>query len=71
MRNYLTLPTLIIFAVLTYGCADPAANKTKATVGNAQSESNSPKPAGAEKLLISPENSKVEFVAAKVTTRLS
>ena len=67
MRNYLTLPTLIIFAVLTYGCADPAANKTKATVGNAQSESNSPRPAGAEKLVISPENSKVEFVAAKVT----
>src|SRR5712671_746056 len=67
MRNYLTLPTIIIFAVLTYGCADPAANKTKATVGNAQSESNSPKPAGAEKLVISPDNSKVEFVAAKVT----
>ncbi len=67
MRNYLTFATLIILAALTYGCADPAANKTKATVGNAQSESTSPQPAGAEKLVISPENSKVEFVAAKVT----
>ena len=67
MRNYLTFASLIILAAITYGCADPAANKPKATVGNAQSESNSTKPAGAEKLVISPENSKVEFVAAKFT----
>ena len=66
MRNYLTL-VLMILAALTFGCADPAANKPKATVGNAQSESNSSKSAAAEKLIISPENSKVEFVAAKVT----
>lgn len=66
MRNYLTA-ALIILAGLAYGCADPAANKTRATVTNAAPESNSAKPAGAEKLVISPENSKVEFVAAKVT----
>src|SRR6266550_175501 len=66
MRSYLTV-VLTILAALTYGCADPAANKTKATVTNAQSESNTSKPVGAEKLVISPENSKVEFVAAKVT----
>jgi len=66
MRSYLIL-VLIILAALTYGCADPAANKTKATVTNAQSESTPAKAAGAEKLVISPENSKVEFVAAKVT----
>jgi polyisoprenoid-binding protein YceI len=66
MRSYLSV-VLIILAALTYGCADPAANKTKATVTNAQPESTPAKPAGAEKLVISPENSKVEFVAAKVT----
>jgi polyisoprenoid-binding protein YceI len=66
MRGYLIV-VLLILAALTYGCADPAANKTKATVGNAQTESNTSKPVGGEKLVISPENSKVEFVAAKVT----
>jgi polyisoprenoid-binding protein YceI len=54
-------------ALLTYGCANPAANKPKATVANAAPESGGSKPAGAETLVISPENSKVEFVAAKVT----
>jgi len=50
-----------------FGCADPAANKPKASVANAAPESNSSQPAAAEKLVISPETSKVEFVAAKVT----
>lgn len=66
MRGYLTA-SLLILATLTYGCADPAANKTKATVSNAQSDSKTSQPAGAERLVITPENSKVEFVAAKVT----
>ena len=56
-----------MIVALAQACADPAANKTKATVTNAQAESNTSKPAGAEKLVISPDNSKVEFVAAKVT----
>ena len=67
MRRYLTVVFIVILAALTYGCANPAANKPKATVANAEPESNSSKPAGAERLVISPENSKVEFVAAKVT----
>lgn len=67
MRRYLTIVILIFIALLTYGCANPAANKPKATVANAGPESSSAKPAGAETLVISPENSKVEFVAAKVT----
>jgi polyisoprenoid-binding protein YceI len=66
MRGYLTA-ALLILAAVTFGCADPAANKSKATVSNAKSESNTPQSAGAEKLFISPDNSKVEFVAAKVT----
>jgi polyisoprenoid-binding protein YceI len=57
----------MFFAALMYSCANPAANKPKATVANAAPESDSAKPANAETLVISPENSKVEFVAAKVT----
>lgn len=66
MRSYLTI-AIIILAALTHSCANPAANKTKATVGNAQPESSAAQPAAAETLIISPDNSKVEFVAAKVT----
>jgi polyisoprenoid-binding protein YceI len=59
---------LMIVAALSFGCAaNPADDKTKATVGNAAQESNSPKPAATETLAITPENSKVEFVASKVT----
>ncbi len=67
MRGYLTMVILILSALLTFGCANPAANKPRATVANAAPESDSAKPANAETLVISPENSKVEFVAAKVT----
>src|SRR6266571_6448011 len=63
------LLTLLIFTttLLTFGCANPAANKPKASVSNAAPETNSAKPAGAETLPISPDNSKIDFVAAKVT----
>lgn len=67
MRNHLTITMLILVALLTFGCANPAANKPKATIANAAPESDAAKPANAETLVISPENSKVEFVAAKVT----
>jgi polyisoprenoid-binding protein YceI len=67
MRRYLTIIIVILSALLTFGCANPAANKPKATVANAEPEKDSTKSAAAEKLVISPENSKVEFVAAKVT----
>ena len=63
----LLLLSILTVALLTFACADPAANKTKATVGNAAPESEAAKPANAETLPITPENSKVEFVAAKVT----
>ena len=58
---------LLIIAGITSACADPAANKQKATVGNAQQESSTPKTTGTETLAITPADSKVEFVAAKVT----
>ena len=67
MRRYLTLVISIFLALLMCGCADPAANKPKATIANAAPENNSTAPAASEKLAITPENSKVEFVAAKVT----
>ena len=67
MRSYLSIVGLMFIAALSYGCANPAANKQKATVANAQQESNSPKAAGTETLVISPEHAKVEFVAAKIT----
>jgi polyisoprenoid-binding protein YceI len=67
MKRNVTIVILLLMALLTFGCANPAANKPKATVANAQPEKDSTKPAAAERLVISPENSKVEFVAAKVT----
>ena len=67
MGKKLTTTILLIVAALTYACANPAADKPKATVGNAQPEANSANSAAIETLAITPENSKVEFVASKVT----
>jgi polyisoprenoid-binding protein YceI len=67
MRKHLISITLLMAAALIYGCANPAADKPKATVGNAAPEASTAKPAAAETLTISPQNSKVEFVASKVT----
>lgn len=67
MRRFLLVVSLASLALLICGCANPAANKPKASVGNAAPESNTAKPAGGETLTITPDNSKVEFVAAKVT----
>jgi polyisoprenoid-binding protein YceI len=63
--RFLTL-IIAIAAVLMCACADPAANKPKASVGNAAPES-SPQAGPGEKLNISPADSKIDFVAAKVT----
>src|SRR5437773_6042413 len=67
MARYFLIFTLGLIAILSFACANPAANKPKASVTNAVPETNPAKPAGAETLVISPDNSKVEFVAAKVT----
>src|ERR1700687_4234658 len=67
MPRYFAKLSLIVCSALAWACANPAANKPKASVGNATQESNTAKPAEAETLAITPENSKVEFVAAKVT----
>ena len=67
MVRHVLLTAIVLVGILNYSCADPAANKTKATVGNAAPEANSSKPAAGETLTISPDNSKIDFVAAKVT----
>src|SRR5207253_7967940 len=67
MRRYSLGTIAFLIALISNSCANPAANKPKASVGNAAPEANTAKPAGAETLAITPENSKVEFVAAKVT----
>lgn len=67
MRRYLTSVIFILAALLTVGCANPAANKPKATVGKAEPEKTATNSGATERLAITPENSKVEFVAAKVT----
>jgi len=66
MRSYSLLVAVFLCALLSYACADPAANKPKASVGEATSEKSAPKQGG-ETLIISPANSNIDFVAAKVT----
>lgn len=67
MQKYFFIVVLILAGLVMQSCADPAANKPKAGVAPAVPESTQAKPAGAESLVISPDNSKVEFVGAKVT----
>lgn len=67
MGRYVLITALVLVGIFNCSCADPAANKTKATVGNAAPESGAAKPANAETLPITTENSKIDFVASKVT----
>ncbi len=67
MRKYFTTLVLLIIAAFAYSCADPAADKPKATTGTATTVSESPKAATTESLNVTPENSKVDFEASKVT----
>jgi polyisoprenoid-binding protein YceI len=66
MRFNTLYVAVFLCALLSYACADPAANKPKASVGEATSERTAPKQGG-ETLTISPDNSKIDFVAAKIT----
>lgn len=55
----------ITILLLVSGCSNPAADKPKAVTGEASTASSSP--VAGEKYLITPENSKIEFIGAKVT----
>ncbi|HKP35750.1 MAG TPA: YceI family protein [Pyrinomonadaceae bacterium] len=68
MRKYFAVAMLIIAGVLSQSCAsNPADNKPKASVAEAVPQAGSTPLAGAETLTITPANSKVDFVASKVT----
>ena len=68
MKKYFAVVMLVFASLVTQSCAsDPSQNKQKATVAKASPEAGTAKPAGAETLPITPNNSKVEFVASKVT----
>src|SRR5262245_32716459 len=65
MQRYSKVILPLFCALIVYGCSDPTANKPKANTSAPQAET---APSGpAEQLAITPENSKVEFVASKVT----
>jgi polyisoprenoid-binding protein YceI len=57
---------LMLSALFLSACSNPAADKTKAVTGAASSATPQAAPAG-EKYVINPQNSKIEFLASKVT----
>jgi polyisoprenoid-binding protein YceI len=65
MRRRLAI-TILSGLIFFTACNDPAADTTKATVGEAAKVA-SPAPAQGQKYLITPQNSKIEFVGSKVT----
>jgi polyisoprenoid-binding protein YceI len=67
MRRYFVAAILLGASLLMLSCADPAANKPKATVTEASPEAVAPNSAATERLAITPGNSKIDFIAAKVT----
>lgn len=66
MRFYVLTTAVFLCAWLSFACSDPAANKPKASIGEATAEKTVPRQGG-ETLIISPVNSNIDFVASKVT----
>jgi len=66
MRAYTLTAAVFLCALLSFACADPTANKPKASVNEPATEKTAPRQGG-ETLTISPANSNIDFVAAKVT----
>src|SRR5262245_5349609 len=62
----LRISGLLLSVFLLAACANPASDKTKAVTGAAAS-STPPAAVAGEKYTINPQNSKIEFVASKVT----
>ena len=59
---------MIVFGVmLVSACADPAADKTRAVTGEATQTASPAAAAQGHKYVITPQNSKIEFVGSKVT----
>ena len=66
MRRSILL-MVVAGVLLVSACSDPAADKTKAVTGEATKVASPAAPAQGQKYLITPQNSKVEFVGSKVT----
>lgn len=66
MRRSILL-TVIAGLMFVAACSDPAADKTKAVTGEATKVASPAAAAQGQKYLITPQNSKVEFVGSKVT----
>jgi polyisoprenoid-binding protein YceI len=66
MRLGTLMLTLMLSGLLLVACSNPAADKTKAITSEASSASPQ-SPASGEKYALNPQNSKIEFVASKVT----
>jgi len=66
MRRFIGVSVMVI-SVLAAACSDPAADKPKASVASATEESSKARPSGSEKLMISPDDSKIGFTGSKVT----
>ena len=66
MRGTILL-MIIAGLILVSACSDPAADKTKAVTGEATKAASPAAVAQGQKYLITPQNSKVEFVGSKVT----
>ena len=62
------LVTILAALMLVSACSDPAANKSKAVTGEAAPVA-SPSAARGQKYVITPQNSKLEFVASQVTSQ--
>src|SRR4030095_5471307 len=58
---------IVVGVMLVSACSDPAADKTKAVTGEATQVASPAAAAQGQKYLITPQNSKVEFVGSKVT----
>ena len=66
MRLGTLMLMLMLSGLLLVACSNPAADKTKAVTSEASSASPQ-SPALGEKYVVNPQNSKIEFVASKVT----
>jgi polyisoprenoid-binding protein YceI len=58
--------TIICVVLFSSACANPATDKPKAVVATPATEAQSPRPAAAETLLITPANSKIEFTGSSL-----
>ena len=58
---------IVAVVMLAAACSDPAADKSKAVTGEAAKVASPAANAAGQKYLITPQNSKVEFIGSKVT----